>query len=122
VLRLWIFWFSHSHLNQLSGHVFSCGLWSKQVATLLQKFFFSFSGWWILWLAVSFGYSSVDDYYYDSSSAHSIKDVKIPLLCIQAENDPIAPARGIPRADIEVDSMFTILLYFFLCCNVFPRL
>jgi hypothetical protein len=87
-----------------------------------EVFFFSFSGWWILWLAVSFGYSSVDDYYYDSSSAHSIKDVKIPLLCIQAENDPIAPARGIPRADIEVDSMFTILLYFFLCCNVFPGL
>jgi uncharacterized membrane protein SpoIIM required for sporulation len=67
----------------LSGHLFSCDLWSKQVATLLQKFFFSFSGWWILWLAVSFGYSSVDDYYYDASSAHSIKDVKIPLLCIQ---------------------------------------
>jgi len=41
---------------------------------------------------------------------------------VQAENDPIAPARGIPRADIEVDSMFTILLYFFLCCNDFPGL
>jgi hypothetical protein len=48
-----------------------------------RSFLLSFSGWWILWLAVSFGYSSVDDYYYDASSAHSIKDVKIPLLCIQ---------------------------------------
>lgn len=49
---------------------------------------------------VSFGYKSVDDYYSDASSSHSIKDVKIPLLCIQADDDPIAPSRGIPRAEI----------------------
>ncbi|KAH7282286.1 hypothetical protein KP509_35G023600 [Ceratopteris richardii] len=49
---------------------------------------------------VSFGYKSVDDYYRDASSSRSIKDVKIPLLCIQAADDPIAPARGIPRAEI----------------------
>eukprot|EP00268_Persea_americana_P027787 TRINITY_DN2705_c0_g1_i6.p1 TRINITY_DN2705_c0_g1~~TRINITY_DN2705_c0_g1_i6.p1 ORF type:complete len:420 (-),score=62.30 TRINITY_DN2705_c0_g1_i6:555-1793(-) len=50
---------------------------------------------------VSFGYKSVDDYYSTSSSSHSIKDVCTPLLCIQAANDPIAPARGIPRDDIK---------------------
>lgn len=49
---------------------------------------------------VSFGYKSVDDYYKDASSSRSIKDVKIPLLCIQADDDPIAPSRGIPRAEI----------------------
>ncbi|XP_008239230.1 PREDICTED: embryogenesis-associated protein EMB8 [Prunus mume] len=50
---------------------------------------------------VSFGFKSVDDYYSNSSSSNSIKDVCIPLLCIQAGNDPIAPNRGIPREDIK---------------------
>ncbi|XP_073155339.1 embryogenesis-associated protein EMB8 isoform X2 [Henckelia pumila] len=50
---------------------------------------------------VSFGFESVDDYYSKSSSSDSIRNVSIPLLCIQAENDPIAPSRGIPREDIE---------------------
>uniref|UniRef100_A0A2P2JF53 Embryogenesis-associated protein EMB8 n=1 Tax=Rhizophora mucronata TaxID=61149 RepID=A0A2P2JF53_RHIMU len=50
---------------------------------------------------VSFGFKSVDDYYSNSSSSDSIKYVCTPLLCIQASNDPIAPARGIPREDIK---------------------
>ncbi|XP_050229914.1 embryogenesis-associated protein EMB8 [Mercurialis annua] len=50
---------------------------------------------------VSFGFKSVDDYYSKSSSSDAIKNVHRPLLCIQAANDPIAPARGIPRKDIK---------------------
>lgn len=50
---------------------------------------------------VSFGFKSVDDYYSNSSSCDSIKHVQRPLLCIQAENDPIAPSRAIPREDIK---------------------
>ncbi|KAG6636449.1 embryogenesis-associated protein EMB8 [Carya illinoinensis] len=50
---------------------------------------------------VSFGFKSADDYYSNSSSSDSIKHVRIPLLCIQAANDPIAPSRGIPREDIK---------------------
>ncbi|KAL3499154.1 hypothetical protein ACH5RR_038247 [Cinchona calisaya] len=53
---------------------------------------------------VSFGFKSVDDYYSNSSSSDSIKNVCIPLLCIQATNDPIAPSRGIPREDIKANS------------------
>nr|CAB3450517.1 unnamed protein product [Digitaria exilis]CAB3505132.1 unnamed protein product [Digitaria exilis] len=53
---------------------------------------------------VSFGFKSVDDYYSNSSSSDSIKNVCIPLLCIQADNDPIAPSRGIPREDIKANS------------------
>uniref|UniRef100_A0A0E0CP52 AB hydrolase-1 domain-containing protein n=1 Tax=Oryza meridionalis TaxID=40149 RepID=A0A0E0CP52_9ORYZ len=52
---------------------------------------------------VSFGFNSVDDYYSNSSSSDSIKNVSIPLLCIQADNDPIAPSRGIPREDIKAN-------------------
>ncbi|XP_073155350.1 embryogenesis-associated protein EMB8 isoform X3 [Henckelia pumila] len=59
---------------------------------------------------VSFGFESVDDYYSKSSSSDSIRNVSIPLLCIQAENDPIAPSRGIPREDIEVyKALFSLL-------------
>ncbi|KAL5056585.1 hypothetical protein RYX36_037267 [Vicia faba] len=50
---------------------------------------------------VSFGFNSVDEYYFNSSSSDSIKHVQTPLLCIQAANDPIAPSRGIPRQDIK---------------------
>ncbi|PKI51703.1 hypothetical protein CRG98_027866 [Punica granatum] len=50
---------------------------------------------------VSFGFKSADEYYANSSSSDSIKYVHTPLLCIQADNDPIAPARGIPREDIK---------------------
>ncbi|KNA16020.1 hypothetical protein SOVF_093030 [Spinacia oleracea] len=50
---------------------------------------------------VSFGFKSAYDYYLHSSSSDSIKHVCTPLLCIQAANDPIAPARGIPRKDID---------------------
>ena len=34
-------------------------------------------------LSVSFGFNTVDEYYSKSSSSKFIKDVKIPLLCIQ---------------------------------------
>lgn len=50
---------------------------------------------------VSFGFKSVDDYYFNSSSSNSIVHVRTPLLCIQAANDPIAPSRGIPRQEIK---------------------
>ncbi|XP_010503747.1 PREDICTED: embryogenesis-associated protein EMB8-like [Camelina sativa] len=52
---------------------------------------------------VSFGFKSVDEYYSKSSSSKVIKHVRIPLLCIQAANDPIAPERGIPRDDIKAN-------------------
>jgi predicted alpha/beta-fold hydrolase len=64
----------------------------------------------LLNLAVSFGFKSVDDYYSDSSSSKSVKHVRIPLLCIQAANDPVAPSRGIPREDIKVCGLLLSLL------------
>jgi hypothetical protein len=47
--------------------------------------FFSFAGW-----------PDVDAYYAGSSSAKRIPNVAIPLLCIQALDDPIAPKEAIP--------------------------
>jgi uncharacterized protein len=46
--------------------------------------------------AVSFGYETVDQYYRDASSAQYITRVKIPLLCLNAEDDPIASQEYIP--------------------------
>lgn len=48
-----------------------------------------------------FDYSSVDEYYEDASSFRFIKDVKIPLLCLNALDDPIANASCIPYQLIE---------------------
>eukprot|EP00897_Mesotaenium_endlicherianum_P004421 jgi/Mesen1/4006/ME000211S03190 len=53
---------------------------------------------------VSFGYKTVDDYYRDASSAKSVPHVRIPLLCVQAKDDPIAPADGIPYNAIKENS------------------
>lgn len=42
------------------------------------------------------GWESVDHYYAGSSSSLSIPKVKVPLLCISALDDPIAPREAIP--------------------------
>ncbi|GBG76200.1 hypothetical protein CBR_g21949 [Chara braunii] len=52
---------------------------------------------------VSFGYRTVEDYYFDASSCRSVPYVRIPLLCVQAQDDPIAPARGIPRKALSAN-------------------
>mmetsp|Transcript_35862 Transcript_35862/g.91647 ORF Transcript_35862/g.91647 Transcript_35862/m.91647 type:complete len:652 (-) Transcript_35862:188-2143(-) len=44
----------------------------------------------------SFEWDSVDEYYAGSSSADRVPDIKIPVLCVQADNDPIAPREAIP--------------------------
>lgn len=43
----------------------------------------------------------MDAYYAGSSSALSIPAVAVPLLCIQAADDPIAPEAAIPYKAIE---------------------
>lgn len=45
-------------------------------------------------------YDSVDEYYKDASSAQRVKDVRVPLLVINAVDDPIAPADAIPRTEL----------------------
>ena len=50
---------------------------------------------------VSFGWPSVDHYYAGSSSAQRIGNVRVPLLCLQALDDPIAPAAAIPRDEMR---------------------
>lgn len=49
-----------------------------------HSFTLSTSRFSFLIIAVSFGFKSVDDYYANSCSSDSIRNVRIPLLCIQA--------------------------------------
>jgi len=49
----------------------------------------------------TFGWDSVEEYYAGSSSCRHIPRVRVPLLCIQAWNDPIAPASAIPKDAIK---------------------
>ncbi|MEW5315800.1 MAG: hypothetical protein WDW38_007205 [Sanguina aurantia] len=51
----------------------------------------------------TFGWPSVDAYYAGSGSAHSIPAITIPFLCLQALDDPIAPAEAIPYAALAAN-------------------
>lgn len=48
----------------------------------------------------TFGFASVDEYYAKSGSHLKLPHVAVPLLCIQARDDPIAVDAAIPRAAV----------------------
>lgn len=48
----------------------------------------------------TFGFETVDDYYRASGSAARLRHVALPLLCVQAADDPIAIDAAIPRAEV----------------------
>ncbi|KAJ1921333.1 hypothetical protein H4219_000649 [Mycoemilia scoparia] len=48
-----------------------------------------------------FGFESCWDYYRDASSGQYISKVRVPLLCVNALDDPISPKDCIPYHDIE---------------------
>ena len=50
---------------------------------------------------VTFGFPSVDAYYDASSSRLKIGDVRVPLLVVQAKDDPIAVHSAVPRDVIK---------------------
>ncbi|TMW59059.1 hypothetical protein Poli38472_007204 [Pythium oligandrum] len=43
-----------------------------------------------------FGYADPQAYYHDASSAHYLVDVRLPLLCLNATDDPISTKSAIP--------------------------
>lgn len=58
---------------------------------------------------VTFGFSSVDAYYEASGSKRKIADVRVPLLCVQAKDDPIASIEAIPREAIASNEHVILL-------------
>ena len=49
------------------------------------------------------GFAGAEDYYAQSSSAHYVERVRVPLLLISAEDDPFIPARCVPRKTRSVE-------------------
>ena len=58
--------------------------------------------------APTFGWPSVDAYYEGSASSNAIPGIRVPTLCIQADDDPIAPGAAIPRDKIRTNENCTL--------------
>ena len=56
----------------------------------------------------TWGYPTEDAYYRDASSNDSLLAVRIPLLCLNAEDDPIASKWGLPRPE-AAQNPYTVL-------------
>ncbi|CAO3576928.1 unnamed protein product [Absidia cylindrospora] len=50
-----------------------------------------------------YGYSTVNNYYRDCSSNRVIEHVRVPLVCINAMDDPVAWSGGIPWDEIKIN-------------------
>ncbi|KAE8891558.1 hypothetical protein PF005_g11830 [Phytophthora fragariae] len=56
-----------------------------------------------------FHYDTVDDYYNDAGSVKKLSGVRVPLLCINAEDDPISIRSALPQDD-EVKANPNVIL------------
>ena len=57
-----------------------------------------------------YGYETVNDYYWAISSCRKIKSIKVPLLLLNAEDDPVVEAKGFVKEEIENYSPNVILM------------
>ncbi|KAK3242181.1 hypothetical protein CYMTET_48118 [Cymbomonas tetramitiformis] len=55
-----------------------------------------------------FGYRDVHEYYQDASSARALPAVRVPLLCINALDDPIAPPENLPLAEVRSQNLVAL--------------
>lgn len=63
----------------------------------------------VLHLCPHAGWPSVDAYYAGSCSSLSVPNITIPFLCLQALDDPIAPAEAIPYAALKANPNATLV-------------
>ena len=57
-----------------------------------------------------FGYESVRHYYRDGSSDLYVSSVAVPLLCVQARDDPISVPEAIPFEGISANPFVSLVL------------
>ena len=56
-----------------------------------------------------FGFSCADEYYRNVSSVNEMKNINVPLLCINAEDDQICFEESIPYDDIKLNKNIALL-------------
>jgi predicted alpha/beta-fold hydrolase len=59
--------------------------------------------------AQMWGFPSVESYYYESSSALFIPNIQVPLLCINALDDPLVPQQCLPYEEIMKSDSVVLL-------------
>ncbi|CAL4122285.1 unnamed protein product, partial [Meganyctiphanes norvegica] len=60
--------------------------------------------------AAQFGYANVDEYYRSACLHDKLDNIKVPLLCLSAADDPFQPKEGIPLDAAEKSSHVAIIL------------
>lgn len=60
--------------------------------------------------AVQFGYSSIDEYYNSATLHDKLDNIKVPLLCLSAADDPFQPLEGIPIEAAKKSSHVAIIV------------
>jgi predicted alpha/beta-fold hydrolase len=58
----------------------------------------------------AFNYDTADDYYRDASSSRWITRVRVPLLCLNAKDDPITSIEGAPIDEIRFNPFVILAL------------
>ncbi|KAI8049165.1 Alpha/Beta hydrolase protein [Syncephalis plumigaleata] len=53
--------------------------------------------------SVLFNYDTVDDYYRDASCSRWVTRVRVPLLCLNASDDPVTSIEGAPYEEAQVN-------------------
>jgi len=57
-----------------------------------------------------FGYQSSEDYYHDACIDRKVHDIKVPLLCLNAADDPFSPGQDIPLDEASRSSHVAIVV------------
>ncbi|XP_076035797.1 abhydrolase domain containing Hydr1 [Oratosquilla oratoria] len=60
--------------------------------------------------AIQFGFKDVEDYYRNASLHDKLDQIKVPLLCLSAADDPFQPIEGIPIAAANKSSHVAIVV------------
>ncbi|XP_063775508.1 phospholipase ABHD3-like [Pseudophryne corroboree] len=60
--------------------------------------------------SVVFGYKSCDDYYHHASPDNKLRNIRTPVLCINAADDPFSPLQGIPLDEASANPHVALLI------------
>ena len=56
----------------------------------------------------SFGYKSQEEYFHNASGCTYLKNIKVPFLCLFAEDDPLIPHNCLDSSGYELNDNFVL--------------